>query len=304
MNNKVSFKLITDNDYELIFKWLSNPMVAEFYGGRDKKYTLEYIKEHYSEPWEDEVIRTIIMYENKPVGYGQIYKMYDELYIDYHYKKTNEIVYGMDQFIGETEYWNKGIGSEYIRQVFKWLKENRNVDAVILDPHINNPRAIRSYEKAGFRIIEDLPKHELREGNYEDCVLMEYRYDGDFVMPGDAIGIIEQYLPGEGTYNDEGDIKASVLGNVKITPEIKTIEVEPVSGSPGLLKVDDVVYGQITDIRNQRVNVKLDSIKGSTRPLALPYMAAIHISKAKEGYLKQLTDAFRIGDIIVCTFSW
>ena len=122
--------------------------------------------------------------------------------------------------------------------------------------------------------------------------------DGDFVMPGDAIGIIEQYLPGEGTYDDEGDIKASVLGNVKITPEMKTIEVEPVSGSPGLLKVDDVVYGQITDIRNQRVNVKLDSIKGSTRPLALPYMAAIHISKAKEGYLKQLTDAFRIGDII------
>ena len=27
--------------------------------------------------------------------------MYDELYTDYHYPKTDEIVYGMDQFIGE-----------------------------------------------------------------------------------------------------------------------------------------------------------------------------------------------------------
>ena len=33
------------------------------------------------------------------------------------------------------------------------------------------------YQKAGFRIIEDLPEHELHEGKKEDCYLMEYRYD-------------------------------------------------------------------------------------------------------------------------------
>ena len=26
------------------------------------------------------------------------------------------------------------------------------------------------------------------------------------VMPGDKLGIIEQYLPGDGTYDDNGDI--------------------------------------------------------------------------------------------------
>ena len=41
------------------------------------------------------------------------------------------------------------------------------------------------------------------------------------VMPGDKLGIIEQYLPGEGTYDDNGDIKASVLGNVKINQKIR-----------------------------------------------------------------------------------
>ena len=29
----------------------------------------------------------IIEYNNVPIGYGQIYKMYDELYTDYHYPK-------------------------------------------------------------------------------------------------------------------------------------------------------------------------------------------------------------------------
>ena len=35
-------------------------------------------------------------------------------------------------------------------------------------------------------------------------------------MPGDKLGIIEQYLLGKGTYEDNGEIKSSVLGNVQI----------------------------------------------------------------------------------------
>ena len=173
----IRIRTLTENDYELLYKWLTDERVLEFYEGRDKKYTLETIKEHYSEPWEDEVFRVIIEYQGKPIGYGQVYKMYDELYSDYHYPKTNEIVYGMDQFIGEPEYWSKGIGSKYTKMIFEFLKKERNANAVILDPHKNNPRAIRSYQKSGFRIIEDLPEHELHEGKKEDCYLMEYRYD-------------------------------------------------------------------------------------------------------------------------------
>ena len=117
------------------------------------------------------------------------------------------------------------------------------------------------------------------------------------VMPGDKLGIIEQYLPGEGTYDDNGDIKSSVLGNVKIDQKMKVISVES-DAKPALLKVGDIIYGQITDIKPQRANVNIECIKGNGRPLALPYMGAIHISKAKKDYLEKLSDAFRIGDII------
>ena len=50
--------------------------------------------------------------------------------------------------------------------------------------------------------------------------------DGEIVMPGDKLGIIEQYLPGYGTYDDEGDIKSAVLGNVKINQKKKIISVK------------------------------------------------------------------------------
>ncbi len=176
-DNDIRIRTLNENDFPLLLKWLSNERVLEFYEGRDKKYTLEEIKKHFSEKWEDEVFRVIIEYKGTPIGYGQIYKMYDELYDDYNYPRSNEIVYGMDQFIGEPDYWSKGIGTKYTKIVFDFLKKERNVDAVILDPHQNNSRAIRMYQKAGFRIIEDLPEHELHEGKKEDCYLMEYRYD-------------------------------------------------------------------------------------------------------------------------------
>lgn len=121
--------------------------------------------------------------------------------------------------------------------------------------------------------------------------------DKQVVLPGDKLGIIEQYLPGDGTYDDNGDIKSSVIGNVKINQKMKVISVEGAT-KPALLKVGDMVYGQITDIKPQRANVKIDCIKDNPRPLALPYMGAIHISQAKKDYLEKLGDAFRIGDII------
>ena len=52
----------------------------------------------------------------------QIYKMYDELYTDI-IIQTDEIVYGMDQFIGEPNYWSKGIGTRYIKLIFEFLKK-------------------------------------------------------------------------------------------------------------------------------------------------------------------------------------
>lgn len=194
VENEIRIRNLTDKDFSLMLKWLTDERVLEFYDGRDKKYTLETIKEHYTEVWEDEVIRVIIEYYGKPIGYGQIYKMYDELYTEYHYPKTNEIVYGMDQFIGEAEYWNKGIGTRCMKMILEFLRKERNASAVILDPHQNNPRAIKAYQKAGFRIIEDLKEHELHEGKKEDCYLMEYRYEDNIKNVKAMKYLIEHYF--------------------------------------------------------------------------------------------------------------
>lgn len=35
----IRIRTLTENDYELLYKWLTDERLLEFYGGRDKKYT-------------------------------------------------------------------------------------------------------------------------------------------------------------------------------------------------------------------------------------------------------------------------
>lgn len=169
-------------DLPFLEKWLTDDRVLEFYGGRDQKLNeLDIIREYYEED-NDIATRLIVECNDIPIGYVQVYDMIDEYYDSYHYDKKDEVVYCMDQFIGEPDYWNKGIGTRFMKMILEYLVNKKSAKAVILDPHQNNPRAVRMYEKAGFKIIKELPKHELREGIMEDCYLMEFRYDDNKVQ--------------------------------------------------------------------------------------------------------------------------
>ena len=126
---------------------------------------------------------------------------------------------------------------------------------------------------------------------------------GDFVMPGDVLGVSEQFLPDKWTYDDGNCIKATVFGNVSIDNKTKMISIIPKSGTPALLKVGDTVYGQVSDVRGQRAVIDIQGMKNCNRQLALSYLGAIHISQVKKGYLEKLHDAFRIGDIIEAKVS-
>lgn len=172
-------RTLTSKDLSILIKWLTDDRVLEFYGGRDQNFTEQDIIKEYYEEDNEIATRLIVECNNIPIGYVQVYDMIDEFYDSYHYDKSDEIVYCMDQFIGEPDYWNKGIGTRFMGMILEYLVTEKNANAVILDPHQNNPRAVRMYEKAGFKIIKELPQHELREGVMEDCYLMEYRYDAN-----------------------------------------------------------------------------------------------------------------------------
>jgi RimJ/RimL family protein N-acetyltransferase len=74
--------------------------------------------------------------------------------------------------IGERDCWGKGYGTDAMRLVLAYAFMELNLSRVTLGVHAYNPRAIRSYEKAGFKIEGAMRGETLREGRRTDGLYM------------------------------------------------------------------------------------------------------------------------------------
>lgn len=75
-------------------------------------------------------------------------------------------------FIGEKSRWNQGYGTEVMRLVLRHGFNTLNLNRVALEVYESNPRAIRSYEKAGF-VHEGRKRQAMfKDGKYLDVLLM------------------------------------------------------------------------------------------------------------------------------------
>jgi RimJ/RimL family protein N-acetyltransferase len=74
--------------------------------------------------------------------------------------------------IGEKAYWDQGYGGDAIRTMLKLAFREMNMHRVQLRVDADNARAIRCYEKAGFK----------KEGTLREIVFREGKYVGQHVM--------------------------------------------------------------------------------------------------------------------------
>src|SRR4051812_22419702 len=96
------FRPLTPTDFPLLLDWLSRPHVREWWDDGDD--TLEKVAQHYGV--EEEGLGRFILLaveegHEKPIGYFQ------------HYLAPGGSI-GVDQFIGEDDYLNRGVGKEAI----------------------------------------------------------------------------------------------------------------------------------------------------------------------------------------------
>ena len=161
-------------DAGLILSWLTDPRNLEYWEGPGTVYDMQrVIEDFYQEEWN--ASKCMIVYEGQDVGYVQAYLLDEEMRDEYEYSKAGLKTFGIDQFIGVPELWGQGIGRRFVDLLCRYLEENCGAGAIVLDPHCDNPRAIRCYEACGFKKLKLLPRHELHAGEMVDCWLMERR---------------------------------------------------------------------------------------------------------------------------------
>lgn len=138
----IDFRAVTKRDIPLLKRWVVQPHWQEWWDAPDG--SLAEILGHLD---SDTVEPMIAELDGRPVAYVQSYDPHLE---DGHpYQDQPFGTLGLDIAIGEAADLNKGLGTQILIDLAALLFEEGSIRLVI-DPHPDNKRAIRAYEKAGF----------------------------------------------------------------------------------------------------------------------------------------------------------
>lgn len=159
LESPVRIRSGTDNDVDRLLAVVSDPEVTRWWPAGS----------------HDVMIRTLLGGEADAVGFvievdreiAGFIQYYEEL--DPQYRHA-----GIDIVLGDG-FRNRGAGTTAVRMLARYLFEERGHHRIIIDPNAQNRRAIRSYEKVGFRPVGIMRAYEWdrEEGRWTDGLLMD-----------------------------------------------------------------------------------------------------------------------------------
>ncbi|MGY6709945.1 MAG: GNAT family N-acetyltransferase [Rhizobiaceae bacterium] len=165
----ISFRPVEGSDLDLLERWMETPHWREWWG--DPAQELGYIRDMIE--GRDTTRPFLFLVDGEPAGYIQYW------FIGHHqneeWVKDNPWLMelpsdavGVDLSIGEAQNLSRGIGTAVLKDFIAMLQA-QGLSNIVIDPDPANGRAVRAYEKAGFR-----PITELRGKTGSDVLLMRF----------------------------------------------------------------------------------------------------------------------------------
>lgn len=151
----VTLRPMTAGDLDLLHTWLNQPHIVAWWGG--ERPSRAEVEEQYLPRVmaADGVTPCIGLLDGRPFAYAQSYVALgsgEGWWED----ETDPGVHGIDQSIGEPALLGRGLGTLLVRALVAQLFADPQVSKVQTDPAPHNLRAIRCYEKAGFRRVKEI----------------------------------------------------------------------------------------------------------------------------------------------------
>ncbi len=117
------------------------------------------------------------------------------------------------------------------------------------------------------------------------------------VLPGDDLCVIEEFLPGYGTFEKGGIVRAAWAGRVHVDMAARTISVIPYKQASEIPERNSIVYGVVIVVKDEFAILKiLKDAKGNEYPSG--FTGLLHISQATDRHVKDLYEVIRVGDIV------
>jgi exosome complex component CSL4 len=120
--------------------------------------------------------------------------------------------------------------------------------------------------------------------------------NGHLVVPGERLGVIEEFIPDSGTYVKDGVIYSRTVGRALIDMLNKRVSVYPLVNGELVPKVSSTVVGQIGNAQSDNVLVKI--LKIENKRLSGEFSGILHISDVSDRYIDSMNDVCKPGDIV------
>lgn len=116
------------------------------------------------------------------------------------------------------------------------------------------------------------------------------------VLPGERLGVIEEFTADTGTYVKDGIIRSGVTGRALLDLKNKRVSVHPLVHEAKVPKVGSIVLGQVLNIQTQNAVVRIFKI--GNEQLSGVFTGILHVSDVQPRYVDSMFDVCRPGDII------
>jgi len=144
-------------DRERLVEILSDPTVQQWWDSRGPEHSADELL------GDADVVPFAIDVGGEMIGSIQYHEVTDP-----EYRSA-----GIDVFL-DALHQGRGYGTEALRILARWLLEVRGHHRLTIDPAADNGRAIRAYEKVGFRPVGVMRRYERRQdGSFHDGLLMD-----------------------------------------------------------------------------------------------------------------------------------
>lgn len=123
-------------------------------------------------------------------------------------------------------------------------------------------------------------------------------------VPGERLGVEEEYVPGAGIYVENGELYSNAYGAVDVDTQGKRIGVKSSKTVP-VPEVGDLVEAVVEGMKEDSARVRIVVIRGK-RPLTGEFEGVLHVSQIAKSYVESIFDAVNLNDRILAKVvtSW
>ncbi|MGB9915243.1 MAG: exosome complex RNA-binding protein Csl4 [Candidatus Bathyarchaeales archaeon] len=122
------------------------------------------------------------------------------------------------------------------------------------------------------------------------------RKSGNLVLPGERLGVIEEFIPDSGTYVKDGVIYSKLVGRALMDLLSRRVSVYPLASEVTVPKVSATIIGQVYNGQSDSAIIRIFKI--GQKKLSGIFTGILHISDVQEKYVKSMNDVCKPGDII------